>query len=127
MFSMKISILITVILALFLFSTGCKPTTTEPSHEYIPYNAGYRIVNPSTLDTITINKAADNHTLLRYFGQQAEDDLALYQAAFNVLSSGQGKGYRDAAADATVKNLIKEKGLKLFGGPMLGQYNPRWD
>jgi alkaline phosphatase D len=124
MFSMKISILITVILALFLFSTGCKPTTTEPSHEYIPYNAGYRIINPSTLDTITINKAADNHTLLRYFGQQAEDDLALYQAAFNVLSSGLGKGYRDVVADATVKNLIKEKGLKLFGGPMLGNITP---
>jgi alkaline phosphatase D len=119
--SSKISISIVLLISTF---SAIGQTSQNENLDYVRYNAGYRIIDKATSDTITINKAADNLTLLRYFGQQAEDDLALYQAAFNVLSSGLGKGYRDVAADATVKKLIKEKGLKLFGGPMLGNITP---
>ncbi len=117
---MRKSNFFTGILALLVFSSGCVTKDTHESYEYARYNAGYKIVNTITNDTITINKATDNLTLLRYFGRQSEEELALYQAIFNVLSARPEMGYRDVTADTTVKKLIKEKGLKLFGGPMLG-------
>jgi alkaline phosphatase D len=116
---MKKSIFFTGILAMFII-TGFGQMAEKNNHEYIRYNAGYRLVNTDTRDTITINKAADNLALLRYFGQQNEDELALYQAVFNVLSAGLHMGYRNVVTDKTVKKLLEQRKLKLFGGPMLG-------
>lgn len=116
---MKKSIFFTGILAMLII-TGFGQMAEKNNHEYIRYNAGYRLVNTDTRDTITINKAADNLALLRYFGQQNEDELTLYQAVFNVLSAGLHMGYRNVVTDKTVKKLLEQRKLKLFGGPMLG-------
>ncbi|WP_218588545.1 alkaline phosphatase D family protein [Cyclobacterium lianum] len=68
-----------------------------------------------------MNKSTDSREILKYWETTPDADQALYESAYQILSSNKYGSYADLMTSDSFKNLVREQGRKILAGPMLGQ------
>ncbi|WP_439482597.1 alkaline phosphatase D family protein [Cyclobacterium plantarum] len=68
-----------------------------------------------------MDKSTDSREILKYWKTTPDADQALYESAYQILSSNKYGSYADLLASNSFKNLVQQQGRKLLAGPMLGQ------
>jgi alkaline phosphatase D len=67
-----------------------------------------------------ISSKSPGRDILNYWNKNTPGELALYEAAFAILSSRKDASYEDLVANQEFMELCQRHQVKLLGGPMLG-------
>jgi alkaline phosphatase D len=70
--------------------------------------------------THPMNKDTDNRLILNYWTKKSDLINAVYESALKVLSAKPEASFFDLSANTAFQKIAGQDGMKLLGGPMLG-------